>query len=219
MNNTAYFAQRTKERKNALINILVVVLFVILSDQITKLIIVRNMGLNDSKPLIQDVFELHYIQNTGSAWGMFSGKTLILTIVSLLLMGGLVYVLWNLSSDRYYRLLRLFISMIMGGAIGNMIDRIRLGYVVDFLYFKLINFPVFNVADIFVTVPIILVIIFVIVRYHGDDFDVMLGDKVRLGDKLYMEKKIFKAKVAANESLFAAEETELPDADKESENE
>ena len=219
MDNSTYFAQRTKERKISLINISLVVIFVVLFDQITKMLVVRNMGLNDSKPLIEDVFELHYIQNTGSAWGMFSGKTLILTIVSLLLMGGLVYVLWNLSSDRYYRLLRLFISMIMGGAIGNMIDRIRLGYVVDFLYFKLINFPVFNVADIFVTVPIILVIIFVIVRYHGDDFDVMLGDKVRLGDKLYMEKKIFKAKVAANESLFAAEETELPDADKESENE
>ena len=142
MDNSTYFAQRTKERKISLINISLVVIFVVLFDQITKMLVVRNMGLNDSKPLIEDVFELHYIQNTGSAWGMFSGKTIILTIVSLVLMGGIVYVLWNLSNDAYYRSLRLFISMIMGGAIGNMIDRIRLGYVVDFLYFKLINFPV-----------------------------------------------------------------------------
>ena len=219
MDNSTYFAQRTKERKISLINISLVVIFVVLFDQITKILVVRNMGLNDSKPLIEDVFELHYIQNTGSAWGMFSGKTIILTIVSLILMGGIVYVLWNLSNDAYYRSLRLFISMIMGGAIGNMIDRIRLGYVVDFLYFKLINFPVFNVADIFVTVPIIIVVLLVILKYHGNDFDVMLGDKLRLGAGLYMEKKVYKEKLRQGASLFDPEGSSETESKKEKDSE
>ena len=79
--------------------------------------------------------------------------------------------------------------MIVGGAIGNLIDRVRLGHVTDFLYAKVINFPIFNVADIFVTLPVILLVILMIFYYTGDDFDVVIGEKVLLEDGTYKDKK------------------------------
>lgn len=70
-----------------------------------------------------------------------------------------------------------------------MIDRIRLGYVIDFLYIKLIDFPIFNVADIFVTFSMAILLILVIFKYNTDDFDVMLGDKLLAEDGTYIPKK------------------------------
>ena len=185
---------KENHKKYALINVIVTVLFVILFDQVTKLIVIRNLPLGDSKPIIKDVFEFHHIHNTGSAWGMFSGKTWALAIVSVILSAALCYVIYNLLHSPYYRFMRFLFACILGGAIGNMIDRFRLGYVTDFLYFKLINFPVFNVADIFVTVPIILLVLLFIFKYRGNDFDVLLGEKLRMPDGTYVEKKELKKK-------------------------
>ena len=182
-------------KKYALINVIVTIIFVILFDQVTKLIVIRNLGLGESKPIIKDVFEFHHIHNTGSAWGLFSGKTWALAVVSVILSAALCYVIVNLLHSPYYRFLRFLFACILGGAIGNMIDRFRLGYVTDFLYFKLINFPVFNVADIFVTVPIILLVILFIFKYRGNDFDVLLGEKLRMPDGTYVEKKELKKKL------------------------
>ena len=180
------------EKKSKIRQILLPILGVIgiiLIDQITKLIIVNNLELNESIPWIKDVFEIRYIQNTGMAWGMFSNRTWLLALISVILMAGLIYVYRNLMGSRYYAPLRILVISIIGGAAGNLIDRIRLNYVVDFLYFKLIDFPVFNVADIFVTVSVILLVILMIFKYKGRDLDVMLGDKLRLEDGTYIEKK------------------------------
>ncbi len=181
--------QNRKMKKKNLIFAIGLFVFIILFDQLTKLLVVHNMELNDSVPLISDVFEIHYIQNTGMAWGLFSGKTWLLAIVSGVMLVALIYVYHNISEGRYYRLLRILLICIVGGAYGNLLDRLRLGYVVDFLYFKLINFPVFNVADIFVTVSVILLIILMIFKYKGNDLDVMLGEKIRLEDGTYKDKK------------------------------
>jgi len=181
-------------KKKSLISILILFTLIVAADQITKLIIINSFGVGEGTPVISGVFEILHIHNSGSAWGMLSGKTLFLTLFSVILIGALIYVLIHIIGNRYYRILTILITCILGGAVGNMIDRIRLGYVTDFLYFKLIDFPVFNVADIFVTVPVILLIIFMIFKYHGDDFDVLLGDKIRNEDGTYTEKEKKKKK-------------------------
>ncbi len=181
------------EKKKSIILCCVLVILIIALDQGTKQLIIHNYALGEGTPVIKDVFEILHINNTGSAWGMLSGKTWLLTVFSVVMVGLLLYVLKNVLTDRHYLPIRIIISCVLGGAIGNMIDRIRLGYVTDFLYIKLINFPVFNVADIFVTIPVILLIIFMIFKYRSDDFDVILGDKIRQDDGSYIEKKKRKA--------------------------
>ncbi len=168
------------KKKNIIVAILIIISNVII-DQITKALIVGNMKLHSSIPLIKgkngSIFELNYIHNKGAAWGIFSKQTALLTIISIIVMTAVGYVFWNIKEARKFRILRISIALLIGGAIGNMIDRIRLHYVIDFLYFRLIDFPVFNYADICVTVALFLIIFSMIFKYKTDDFDVCLGDK------------------------------------------
>lgn len=132
----------------------------VLVDQITKLLAAGNMALYDSVTVIPHVFSFTYIHNYGAAWGLFSEHRwvfLILTGIALIVLPILLY--------RYRHLPFLFgfsLSLIIGGAIGNMIDRLFRGYVIDFLEFTFIDFPVFNVADICVTVGTILMFIYIV---------------------------------------------------------
>ena len=132
----------------------------VLVDQITKLLAAGNMALYDSVTVIPHAFSFTYIHNYGAAWGLFSEHRwvfLILTGIALIVLPILLY--------RYRHLPFLFgfsLSLIIGGAIGNMIDRLFRGYVIDFLEFTFIDFPVFNVADICVTVGTILMFIYIV---------------------------------------------------------
>jgi signal peptidase II len=87
------------------------------------------------------------------------------------------YVYSNISDNSKFLPLRIGMIFLIAGAIGNMIDRIKLGYVVDFFYFELIDFPIFNVADIYVTCSMIFIFLLMIFKYDNDDFDIMLGSK------------------------------------------
>lgn len=168
------------KKKNIIAAILIIIINVII-DQLTKALIVSNMQLHSSIPLINgkngSIFELNYIHNKGAAWGMLSKQTTLLTIISIIVMAAVGYIFWNIKDARKFRILRISFALLIGGAIGNMIDRIRLHYVIDFLYFRLIDFPVFNYADICVTVALFLIIFSMIFKYRVDDFDVLLGDK------------------------------------------
>ena len=129
--------------------IVITVLSVIL-DQVSKFLIVQNMELYSSKPFIPYVLSLYHTQNTGAAFSMFSDKRWVFMVFSAVSM---VIIVWLLYKE-YHRhpLLNIALSMVLGGGIGNMIDRVALGYVIDFIDFTLINFAVFNVADSFITV-------------------------------------------------------------------
>ena len=107
----------------------------------------------------------------GAAWGMLSGKInlfLIFTVIVVLLV---TYVIINLPVTKKYVPLLITCTLLVSGAAGNFIDRVRFGYVRDFIYFKLINFPVFNVADCYVTVSVVLLIILILFVYKEDDFN------------------------------------------------
>lgn len=119
-------------------------------DQITKLIVASNMHLNDTLPIIKNVLHITYIKNEGAAFGILSNHRWIFMSVSAVAIVALCVYLFRFSKDT--RLIKTGMALIISGGIGNMIDRIFLGYVVDMIDFRLINFYIFNVADACVSV-------------------------------------------------------------------
>lgn len=138
-----------------MINILIIILSVIL-DQVTKWLAVTKLKPIDTYPIIEDVFHLTYRTNTGAAFSMLKDKTNFLAVMSIIIIVVLALYLITLMRQGKVNLLQVSIAMILGGAVGNMIDRVRLGYVIDFFDFRLIDFAVFNVADSFMVVGTIL---------------------------------------------------------------
>lgn len=135
-------------------------LLIVLLDQGTKLLVIQNIAPTDTIPVIPQVFNLVYVKNTGAAFSLLSGKTFFLSLISLAVCVGIVWFL--IKNQPKSRLMLIAASLILGGAIGNMIDRMFRGSVVDFFEVLLIEFPVFNVADVAITVGAVLLMIYVL---------------------------------------------------------
>ena len=119
--------------------------------------------------IIPKVLKLQYHENNGAVWGILSGKMSFLILFTLVLMLLLTYLYLKLPTGKKYTPIRLIWIFIMAGAIGNFIDRISLGYVVDFIYFELIDFPIFNFADMCLTVSCALLVVLVLFYYKEKD--------------------------------------------------
>jgi len=145
-----------------IVQFLTVVLLTAL-DQITKLWAVKSLRPFGEIPIIEGVFNLRYVENTGAAFSILQGKTILLTVIPIVACVFMVYIL--LTKKISSRLGSWGITLILSGALGNLIDRIFRGAVVDMFDFELINFPVFNVADICVTVGAVLFFIYAIFFY------------------------------------------------------
>ena len=132
----------------------------VILDQATKMLVVNTMEYGQSIVLIKNIFSFQYIHNYGAAWGMFSNHRWVFMLITSLALIAMPIILY-----RYRKLHFLFglsLSLFIGGAIGNMIDRVFLGYVVDFLQFTFIDFPIFNVADICVVCGAVIMMVYVI---------------------------------------------------------
>ena len=121
-------------------------------DQLTKLWVVQTLQLHQTIPLLPGVFHFTYVQNTGAAFSLFAGGGGWLRWLSLLVSLGLMA--WAALGPRFSHWEQLGYGFVLGGAMGNGIDRFLLGYVIDFLDFRLINFPVFNIADVSINIGI-----------------------------------------------------------------
>jgi len=131
---------------------IVIVVFVVFLDQFTKYLAARYLMPVGSYPVIKHFFHLTYVENRGAAFGMLQNKTLFFIVITVVVGIVLIYSMIKLPENSLYNYT---LAMILGGAIGNLIDRVRLGYVVDFIDFKF--FPaVFNVADSFIVVGAII---------------------------------------------------------------
>lgn len=130
--------------------------FVVLLDQFTKFLIRNNLNLGDSIPIIKSTFHLTYVTNTGSAFGLFKSLNWFFMLFSIAVIIGIFYHLRRKINEKE-KFLQLAIGLLLGGTIGNMLDRIIYGAVTDFLDFRI--WPVFNVADSAVTVSVIILII------------------------------------------------------------
>lgn len=137
------------------------IIFVIL-DQLVKWWVVQSFDVLKGSEFIHGVVSLLYIRNTGAAWGMFEGKMVFFYAITLVAVCGLIYLMFKENGKS--KLLLSAYSLILAGAVGNFIDRVRLGYVVDMFKFEFIDFPIFNVADICLTCGVILLFYYVIFK-------------------------------------------------------
>ena len=123
--------------------------------------------------LIQGVFELRYLENRGAAFGLLQNQRTFFIILTIIFLAAMVYVYMRIPSDKKYLPLRLLVIIVSAGAFGNFYDRLTLTYVRDFLYFSLIDVPIFNVADIYVTCSAVAFFIMIVFVYKEDDLAFM----------------------------------------------
>ena len=161
----------TNSKRNFIILDVIVSFILIFIDQYTKHLAVIYLKNKPAFSIIDGVFELNYLENRGAAFGMLQNQKLFFLLVSSIVLIGIGYILYKIPEEKKYSILHVLLVLIASGAIGNMIDRIRLEYVVDFFYFVLINFPIFNMADIYVSVACILLAFVMLFIYKEEDLD------------------------------------------------
>lgn len=154
-----------------------IALILILLDQWTKKLVVAKLKGNAAYVLIKDVFEFDYVENRGSAFGMFQNQKVFLLLVGVLFLGLMIYLVVKTPAQRRFLPIHLIASCIVAGGAGNMIDRFVLGYVVDFFSFVLIHYPVFNVADVYIVVATITMAIFLIFIYKEEELSFLWKKK------------------------------------------
>lgn len=176
-----------------------IMLLLIGLDQFTKY--VAKVNLEGKKPfvIIDDVFEFNFLDggNSGAAWGILSGQTTFFIVITCFVCLLIVFFLLRLEKlinsnfGKKYKLmfLQLVFIMLMAGAIGNLIDRITNGYVVDFIYFKLIDFPIFNVADCYITCSAFLLVVFCVFWVSDEEFTKIFNFNNRIFIKNREESK------------------------------
>ena len=141
-------------------------------DQVSKYLAVIHLKGKENAVWIKNVFELQYVENDGAAFSSFSGKQGFLLAVTIVVLLLVIFEFVRIPDGKRYTALRINFIMIVAGALGNMIDRVRQGYVVDFFYFVPINFPRFNVADIYVTLamPLLVILLFFVYKDNETEF-------------------------------------------------
>lgn len=156
---------------------LIASIILIFLDQLTKYFAVTNLKNGDPFVIIKNVFELHYLENHGAAFGVLQGKKMFFVIFTIVVLCALIYLYFRMPAQKRYQPIQWILIFFIAGAIGNFIDRVRQDYVIDFFYFKLIDFPIFNVADIYVTVAAFFVIILGLFYYKEADYEMIFPSK------------------------------------------
>lgn len=130
-------------------------------DQWVKWWITSNLALGETQSIIPGVLSLNHIRNTGAAWSMLEGKMWFFTVVTIVAVVAIIYLMIK-NRQTASRWFMTGLALILAGAIGNFIDRVRLGYVVDMFQTDFMNFPIFNVADISLVCGVICILIYII---------------------------------------------------------
>lgn len=158
------------KKKIYILDIILIIVLVTV-DQILKYLAVIKLKDKQAYSIIDGVLEFNYLENKGAAFGMLQNQKVFFIFVAVIFLCVIVFVLIKAPADRKFNRLHILLIMIGAGAVGNLIDRVRLNYVVDFIYFKLINFPIFNFADICVTVATFVLVIMILFVYQDNDFN------------------------------------------------
>lgn len=152
-------------------------LLLIFFDQATKGLAVRFLKGQEPFVIWDGVFELRYLENRGAAFGMLQGHQAFFLFTGLLVFAAALYFFRHVSADRKFFPIRMIAVFILAGALGNMADRLRLSYVVDFFYFRLIDFPIFNVADIYVSVGTAVLAVLILFYYKEEELNCLLDGR------------------------------------------
>lgn len=161
---------KRKKRPASLLGGLAAVILLIAFDQWTKWLAVQFLKGAASIPLLPGVLELQYLENRGAAFGMLQNHQMVFVAICAVFVILAAWFYHLLPDTRRMIPLHIICVLAVAGGIGNAIDRIRLRYVVDFIYFSLIDFPIFNVADCYVVICAVLLIIFYLFYYKDEDF-------------------------------------------------
>ena len=161
-------SEMVKRSKMFIIDAVIAVVLLAL-DQFTKYLAIERLKDRPAVPLIDGVLELNYLENRGSAFGMLQNQKYFILFVGVVFMAVILFFLFKLPEGKKFCIVHIFLAAVIAGGAGNMIDRIRFDYVVDFISFVLINFPIFNVADCYIVVSVIgLFILFLFVFKEKD---------------------------------------------------
>lgn len=149
----------------------IICILLIVLDQVTKFMAVEHLRGQAAIELIPDVFELRYLENRGAAFGILQDQQILFILMTWVVIGLMVYIWYRMPVNTRYAPLHVVILLLISGAVGNLIDRMVQNYVVDFLYFKLIDFPIFNVADCYVTISAAAFFVLFVFVYRDKDLD------------------------------------------------
>jgi len=147
------------------------VLIALSIDIYSKAWVISNLRNQPPRIIIYNVFQLRYLENRGAAFGILYGQQYFLIIATFLVLGFILWFYHKVPSGKRYYPLRFCAILLVAGAVGNLLDRLRWGFVVDFLFLEIINFPIFNVADMYVVISCILFALLVLFFYKDHELD------------------------------------------------
>lgn len=145
-------------------------------DQITKLIARTTLSAGDID-IIPGVLQLHLLYNTGAAFSILTGKTIVFYVLTPVIAAVIIYFFIRLPYVKKYLPMAFVLTSLVAGAAGNYIDRLVFSKVTDFIYFSIINFPVFNVADIYVTISVIVLLVLILFYYKDEELSAWIKKK------------------------------------------
>lgn len=163
-------------------------LLLIFFDQFTKYLAITNLKFKNPIILINNVFEFRYLENSGAAFGILKNKIIIFTIITIIVIVTILLIKHKINSLIYsdkiekklknkFLLLDIILLILVSGALGNFIDRVRLDYVIDFIYFRLIDFPIFNLADCYVSISAFMLIFMFIFIIKDNEYQLLFFSK------------------------------------------
>lgn len=149
----------------------VLTVLLLLLDRLTKYFAIEKLRGKESFVLIENVFELNYLENYGTAFGLFQNKKIFILCMGIVFMAVIVWVAVRIPAQKRFLPFHLCVAGVLAGGIGNMIDRFLYGYVVDFFSFVLIHFPIFNVADCYIVVSVFFLLVLFLFIYREEELD------------------------------------------------
>lgn len=155
--------------KEIILNTSLFVFFVSL-DQFSKFFALESLAVRENLELIPNLLDLIYLENEGAAFGILQGQNFLFILIACIVLLVCMYLLMKVPKKKKYNSLQFFTVMLSAGAIGNMIDRLSTGFVIDFIRITAFRFPVFNLADLYITVSSIGLIILFLFVYKDTDF-------------------------------------------------
>ncbi|MDO5389606.1 MAG: signal peptidase II [Eubacteriales bacterium] len=164
-----------KKRKTFIAIGMLMIAVLVLLDQFTKHLAVLYLKNQPNIIWIKGVMELEYLENRGAAFGILQNQQWLFILLFFVFVTAVIFFYCRMPMDRKYLPVQIISLFLIAGGLGNLIDRIRLGYVIDFFYFSLIHFPIFNVADIYVTVSMVILFVLLIFYYKEEDFDLLFS--------------------------------------------
>lgn len=165
-----------KSKKSWYSFFVIYVIILVAFDQITKLIARTTLSSGDVD-IIPGVLQLHLLFNTGAAFSILTGKTILFYILTPVVAAIIIYLFIRLPFEKRYLPLAFVLASLVAGAVGNYIDRIAFRQVTDFIYFSIINFPIFNVADIYVTISVIVLLVLILFYYKDEELSAWIKKK------------------------------------------